>query len=94
MKKKLFSGILAICLVLGCLACLGGCGSKDSADAVPVQSVSMITGAGNTGVVDRMAGKVVSSNTLEIFKKKRPEGSRAQRQGGGYGQKGRRALLL
>lgn len=69
-RKKLTALLIASCLALGCFACLAGCDSVGkSSDAVPVQSVEMIMGAGNTGVVDRMSGKVTSSNTLEIFKK-------------------------
>ena len=57
-------------LCLGALAAgiLSGCGIGGTEEAVSVQSVSMITGMGAVGMVDRYAGMVVSGQTAEIQK--------------------------
>lgn len=68
MKKKITALLMAAAIMLSSAALFTGCGvSEDS--AVAVQSVSMITGSGNTAVTDRTAGVVVSSRTLEIYSK-------------------------
>lgn len=67
MRKKLLAFIVAIALVAAPATLLSGCG-KGSEDAISVQSVSMITGVGNTGIADRFAGVVTSSNVLSINK--------------------------
>ena len=55
---------------LGALAAglLSGCGASGTEETVSVQSVSMITGMGAVGMVDRYAGMVVSGETAEIQK--------------------------
>lgn len=68
MRLKIAAMLLVLAMAFSVTAVLSGCG-EDSGETVTVQSISMITDAGNTGVVDRMAGKVISSNTLEIYKK-------------------------
>lgn len=57
-------------LCLGALAAglLSGCGASGTEETVSVQSVSMITGMGAVGMVDRYAGMVVSGETAEIQK--------------------------
>lgn len=57
-------------LCLGALAAglLSGCGASGTEETVSVQSVSMITGMGAVGMVDRYAGQVVSGETAEIQK--------------------------
>lgn len=61
--------ILSI-LCLGALAAglFSGCAASSTEEAVSVQSVSMITGIGSVGMVDRYAGMVVSGETAEIQK--------------------------
>lgn len=49
------------------LALFAGCSAQEQ-ETVTVQSVSMITGSGSVGVVDRYAGLVVSGETAEIEK--------------------------
>ncbi len=61
--KKLVSVLVLGAVALGLL---GGCGGKDAADAVPVESVAMITGIGAAGFADSYAGKVVSGETAEL----------------------------
>lgn len=55
---------------LGALAAglFSGCTASGTEEAVSVQSVSMITGIGSVGMVDRYAGMVVSGETAEIQK--------------------------
>lgn len=57
-------------LCLGALAAglLSGCAASGDQETVSVQSVSMITGIGSVGMVDRYAGMVVSGETAEIQK--------------------------
>ena len=57
-------------LCLGALAAglLTGCSVSGTEETVSVQSVSMITGIGSVGLVDRYAGMVVSGETAEIQK--------------------------
>ena len=61
--KKIVSVLALGALVLGLLS---GCGAKSSAEAVPVESVAMITGVGAAGFADRYAGMVVSGETAEV----------------------------
>ena len=49
------------------IALFAGCSAQEQ-ETVTVQSVSMITGTGSVGVVDRYAGLVVSGETAEIEK--------------------------
>lgn len=62
--KRLISIFILITAVL---ALLSGC-SASGGETASVQSVSMITGLGSVGVVDRYAGKVVSGETADIKK--------------------------
>lgn len=54
-------------LCAAALALFAGCSAQEQETAA-VQSVSMITGAGSVGIVDRYAGLVVSGETAEIEK--------------------------
>ena len=54
-------------LCAAALALFAGCSAQEQETAT-VQSVSMITGAGSVGVVERYAGLVVSGETAEIEK--------------------------
>lgn len=59
--------ITTLTLCTAALMLFAGCGAQDQ-ETVTVQSVSMITGTGAVGVVDRYAGLVVSGETAEIKK--------------------------
>lgn len=59
--------ITTLTLCTAALMLFAGCGAQDQ-ETVTVQSVSMITGTGAIGVVDRYAGLVVSGETAEIKK--------------------------
>lgn len=59
--------ITTLILCAAALTLFAGCGAQDQ-ETVTVQSVSMITGSGSVGVVDRYAGLVVSGETAEIKK--------------------------
>lgn len=63
--KRIIAGLAVGALALGLLT---GCGAKDSAEAVSVEAVSLITGVSAGGLGDRYAGKVVSGETAEIKK--------------------------
>ena len=57
-----------LCLSALAAGLLSGCGASGTEETVSVQSVSMITGMGAVGMVDRYAGMVVSGETAEIQK--------------------------
>ena len=63
--KRIFS---ILCLGVLAAGLFTGCGAAGSEETVSVQSVSMITGIGSVGIVDRYAGMVVSGETAEIQK--------------------------
>lgn len=63
--KRILSVLCAGALAAGLLS---GCTASGTEEAVSVQSVSMITGMGSVGLVDRYAGMVVSGETAEIQK--------------------------
>ena len=63
--KRITTFTVLSTLLLGLLC---GCAPKESGEAVSVESVAMITGVGNTGVMDSFAGKVVSGETAKVKK--------------------------
>lgn len=65
MKKTIKKAISAflICTLMLCVLC--SCGKTDG-DTVSVQSVAMVTGMGNVGLVSRYAGVVVSGKSVDI----------------------------
>ncbi len=58
---------IAIFLCCAALFSLAACGGQ-SEDAVSVQAVSMISGGGSVGLIDRCPGKVVSGQTVKVNK--------------------------
>lgn len=63
--KRIFS---ALCMGALAMGLLSGCSTGGDGETVSVQSVSMITGIGSVGMVDRYGGMVVSGETAEIQK--------------------------
>ncbi len=60
---------IVVCLICAALIAVSLCACADvSGDAVTVQSVSMITGAGSTGLIDRFAGIVSARSEAKVEK--------------------------
>lgn len=63
MKRKIICLLCAALIAAAAVGCAGQTG-----EAVAVQSVSMITGAGSVGLIDRFAGVVSARSEVEIAK--------------------------
>jgi len=64
MRKPVAALLLSAVMLAGFCGCSSG--GTDSAEAVSVQSVGLITGTGSVGIVNRYPGKIISGDTANV----------------------------